>query len=285
MTTIIIPKYKEDFILKSDNRRQLSGSGVAAAIVLHAMLLLIMVVMQHHAPFNTKLPPSVRVDLVSYSPKPEDLLKSKKKQSKKIIKKKSKPKKNVKKHVKKIAKPIEKPRVKKEKEFSEKKIDKTSKIIEAAKKDIEKRVEDQEQNKIKDILSELSEKVAEQEMEDDYEEEDVAASSFKAWGTKNIAEGIYNGILMASVQHNWVFNERLANLEKNKEKINVLVMIKILRNGRLADIWIETKSGNEFLDRSAMRAIKKAAPFKPLPAEFKDSTYELGLLFSPKGLK
>ena len=289
MSTILISRYKEETFKGSEYNGQVSGFGFVAAVFLHIGLLLIMVFMQQCAPPIRKLPSSVQVDLVSYTPKLEDLLKSDKKQPKKVVTKEPdkrvKPK-PVKKHIKKyIKKPVEK----KEKEFSEKKVPDPVKEIETAKEDIKKRVDEQEQNKIRDILSELSEKVAEQEMEDDYEEEEDQTSSFKAWKKgDNTATGIYHGILAATVQQNWVFNERLAKLSKlsvNNEKLEVRVVIKILMNGDLGDIWIETKSGNDFLDKSAIRAIKKAAPFPPLPKEFRRSSYELGLLFSRTGLK
>ncbi|MCK5100671.1 MAG: TonB C-terminal domain-containing protein, partial [Desulfobacteraceae bacterium] len=184
--------------------------------------------------------------------------------------------------VAKIVKPVEK----KEKEFSEKKGPEPEEVIKAAREDIEERVEEQEQNKIRDILSELQEKVDEQEMQDDYEEEETQVPDFRTWKRGgHTATGIYHGILAATVQQNWVFNERLAKLTKNEKRLEVRVVIKIMENGDLGDIWIETKSGNDFLDKSAIRAIKKAAPFPPLPKELQLKFYVIGLRFSPKGLK
>jgi TonB family protein len=287
MSTILISSNKEatftgpDYDAKASNRQffvaVISQHGVS--ILLHIGLLLAMIFMQQHTLSNRKLPPSVQVDLVTYSPKLEDLVKSETKQPKKIASKKPdvriKPK-----PVKKKAEPI---KVKEKDVFKEKKPEPTE-IIEAKKEDVKEIVEEPEDSKIKDILSELREKVAEQEMQDDYEEEEIPETGFKGWGKSNIAESVYNSLLMASVQQNYVITERLAQLGKKDKEITVLVMIKIMKNGDLGDIWIETKSGNNFLDKSAIRAIKKAAPFPPLPKEFSRSSYEIGLLFSPKGL-
>jgi colicin import membrane protein len=243
------------------------------SVLLHIGLLLVMIFMQQHTNFNKKLPPAVQVDLVSYSPKLGDLLKPEKKQVKKpVIKKKVK-------SVKKKVKPIKK----NEKTFSEKKEPEPTEIAEPVKEDIEKKVEDPEQEKIKDILSELRDKVVEQEMEDDYEAEEANVTGYKAWNDIS-AQSIYSSVFTTMIQKNWVFNENLAQLDKDDISINVVVMIKILENGDLGDIWIETKSGNNFLDKSAIRAIKKAAPFPPLPKEFQRRSYEVGLRFSPKGL-
>ena len=281
MSNIPISRYQGETLSSADFNGKASGMGLFLAIALHMGLLLLMIFMQQHTSYNTKLPPSIQVNLVSYSPKLEDLLKPEKKQSKKIkakkLVKKVKPK-PVKKVIKKEIKPVEK------KVFIEKKTPEPSEIIEAAKENINERVDEQEQNKIKDILSELQEKVEEQEMSDDYEEEEVQESGYRPW--KDIsAQNIYNSIFTTKIQKNWVFNENLAQIEKSNEEINVLVMIKIMKNGDLGDIWIETKSGNDFLDKSAIRAIKKAAPFPPFPKELSAFSYEVGLLFSPKGLK
>ena len=188
-----------------------------------------------------------------------------------------------------MKKPVAKPIEKKEKVFSEKKAPDPEEVIKAAQENIKERVKEQEQNKIRDILSELQEKVDEQEMQDDYEEEEAQSPDFSTWKKGgHTATGIYHGILAATVQQNWVFNERLAKLSKlskDEPRLEVRVVIKIMENGDLEDIWIETKSGNNFLDKSAIRAIKKAAPFPPLPRELQLKFYVIGLRFSPKGLK
>lgn len=260
----------------------------AVSILLHIGLLLVMTFMQQTVSFNRKMPPAVQVDLVSYSPKLEDLLKVQPKSSKKVNTKKPdvriKPK-PVKKIVEKpVEKKIEPIKIKK-KDIVKEKEPEPAEIVEATKENIKERVEDQEHEKIRDLLAEMREKVAEQEMYHDYEKEEVTQKSgYRAWKKDITAINIYNGMFSTMIQQNWVFNERLAQLEKIDKKINVLVMIKIMKNGDLGDIWIETKSGNDFLDKSAERAIKKAAPFPPLPIEFPYSSYEVGLLFSPKGL-
>jgi len=79
---------------------------------------------------------------------------------------------------------------------------------------------------------------------------------------------------------NWVFNDILARMDKNLE---VVVLIKILKNGEIRDIIYETKSGNRYLDESAKKAIKKSNPLPPLPAGRR--SYDLGLIFTPRGLK
>jgi colicin import membrane protein len=50
------------------------------------------------------------------------------------------------------------------------------------------------------------------------------------------------------------------------------------------DINFEKRSGNHYLDDSAMRAIKKANPLPPLPDVFRDEYLEIGIRFLPSDL-
>jgi len=91
---------------------------------------------------------------------------------------------------------------------------------------------------------------------------------------------IYNLVIESSVKQNWVFNDTLARMDQN---LKVIVLIKVLKSGEIRDIIYETRSGNRYLDESAKRAIKKSNPLPPLPGNRR--SYDLGLIFTPKGLK
>jgi protein TonB len=53
-----------------------------------------------------------------------------------------------------------------------------------------------------------------------------------------------------------------------KGKYTAVVYFRILRSGRVTDLELEEKSGNDSLDLSALRAIRAAAPFPQLPPDF-----------------
>lgn len=53
-------------------------------------------------------------------------------------------------------------------------------------------------------------------------------------------------------------------------------------DGKLLDLSIEKGSGNGFFDASTLRAIKKSAPFPPLPDGY-EGGLEIGFRFSPDG--
>jgi len=56
--------------------------------------------------------------------------------------------------------------------------------------------------------------------------------------------------------------------------------VRVDRNGAIEESWLEKSSGNSYLDRSALRAVKKASPLPPIPAEIRDDPLDLGLLFT-----
>jgi colicin import membrane protein len=95
------------------------------------------------------------------------------------------------------------------------------------------------------------------------------------------AQEVYDGLILYHIQKNWAFSEQLVRGQSNLE---TLVGIKISSNGEIQDIWIDKKSGNQYLDESAIRAIKKSNPLPPLPREIGLYDYKVGLRFTPKGL-
>ena len=58
-----------------------------------------------------------------------------------------------------------------------------------------------------------------------------------------------------------------------------VVGIRIAADGKIEQSWIEKKSGNDYYDQSALRAISKANPLPPLPSDFSDDTLEVGINF------
>jgi len=61
--------------------------------------------------------------------------------------------------------------------------------------------------------------------------------------------------------------------------------VRIDRKGVIEESWLEKSSGNSYLDRSALRAVKKASPLPPIPAEIRDDPLDLGLLFTSQEVR
>ena len=71
------------------------------------------------------------------------------------------------------------------------------------------------------------------------------------------------------------------NLPKGKTDLEAIIVVIIERDGKIQKSWFEKKSGNAHYDQMSMRAIKKADPLPPIPKEFSDNTFEIGIRFHP----
>ena len=72
------------------------------------------------------------------------------------------------------------------------------------------------------------------------------------------------------------------NLPKGKTDLETVIVVVIEKDGKVQKSWFEKKSGNTLYDQMAMRAIKKAEPFPPIPKELGDSPFEIGFRFYPE---
>lgn len=78
------------------------------------------------------------------------------------------------------------------------------------------------------------------------------------------------------VQEQWEFP---AELERSG--ISVIVSLKIGKDGKLINSWVEKSSGYTLFDESLMKAVTRAAPYPALPAGFEGDFLEVGLRFCP----
>ncbi len=271
------------------------------SFVVHGAVFGAMVFFQDFT-FPKPMPPVIQVDLVSFAPDPvfdssDDAVDSstkkgvpfkgkvKKSTPKKIkhikadISLKTKPK-NIKelieKQKQKKKKPPEKKKEKKPVEKPEKKID-TQKELEKARQKLAKKVEDKNKSQISAALSRLQKKIKNRKN--------------SSQGTPNASQSgrmkrrykpidLYNLEIEFAVKQNWVYSDIFANMD---QKLQVVILIKILASGEIRDVIYETKSGNRYLDESAKKAIVKINPLPKLPPGMR--SYDLGLIFTPKGLK
>jgi len=96
-----------------------------------------------------------------------------------------------------------------------------------------------------------------------------------AWSSK--LDDYYN-MIWAKIKEEWTLPE---NLPKGKIDLETTIVVIIDREGKVQKSWFEKRSGNALYDQMAMRAIKKAEPFPPIPKEFSDNTFEIGIRFHP----
>ena len=93
---------------------------------------------------------------------------------------------------------------------------------------------------------------------------------------------IYKAEIPYHIEKNWAFSEQLTGGDTD---LIAVVVIKIMQNGEIKDIWFEKKSGNSYFNESALKAVKKSSPLPALPKQYLKAYYNLGLIFTPSGLK
>ncbi len=102
-------------------------------------------------------------------------------------------------------------------------------------------------------------------------------------GRKNLELlDIYNAEIWYLIQKNWAFSEEMARTRTNLEGI---IIVKIMRDGEIRDIWFESRSGNSYFDDSVLKAVKKSNPLPALPDGFLGPYYEVGIRFNPSELQ
>jgi len=175
---------------------------------------------------------------------------------------------------------------KKIKESLKKKTFKPSKVVKSAITRIEKQVEDSRPNPVISAINRLKSEVGSSEARD--------IGGLAGQGG-NIPGGalitgyqalkpidIYKAEIPYHIEKNWAFSEQLSGGDTD---LVAVVIIKIMQNGEIKDIWFEKKSGNSYFDESAFKAVKKSDPLPKLPKEYLKSYYNVGLIFTPSGLK
>jgi len=93
---------------------------------------------------------------------------------------------------------------------------------------------------------------------------------------------IYKAEIPYYIQKNWVFSEQLAGGRNN---LVAWLVIEIRPDGNIRDIWFEERSGNRYFDDQAYKAVKKSNPLPPLPEGYSRPYFNVGLRFTPSGLK
>jgi colicin import membrane protein len=93
---------------------------------------------------------------------------------------------------------------------------------------------------------------------------------------------IYAAEIYSYISKNWSFNEQLADGNLN---LVALLGIKIMADGEIQKVWFDKKSGNDYFDEQALKAVLKTRYLPPLPEGFRKPFLEIGLRFTPSGIQ
>ena len=91
---------------------------------------------------------------------------------------------------------------------------------------------------------------------------------------------IYKLDIRYHILKNWVYSSQLAGSD---EKLKAVIGITIAADGTITKTWFDKRSGNEYFDNSAYKAVLKSNPLPSLPEGYK--TYTVGLEFTPSDLR
>ena len=69
------------------------------------------------------------------------------------------------------------------------------------------------------------------------------------------------------------------------EVLETVINVTILRSGAVTGMNFEKRSGNRYFDESALKAIRKAIPFPPLPAWISEGSLDVGIRFHSSELR
>jgi len=183
------------------------------------------------------------------------------------------------------------PKPKKKTSMKKKTIDRP-KMIESAINQVQQKVDDSDAASVKAAINRLKKQVKETEDSAPPQAAMRKGSGAGAGMGQGSGDGngprtleaikIYQAEIQYRIQKNWAFSQQLAG---NSTELEAVLAIKITRNGEIEDIWFDRKSGNNYLDESAHKAIMKSNPLPPLPNDYIGLFYKIGLIFGPKGLK
>ncbi len=242
--------------------------GFSAA--LHLALFLIAIIIGAITKERVFITPTLTVELVAPAKK-----QSKKKQTATPVKKKTKKKAVTK-------KTTEKKKITKKETVKVSAEAKAEAALTQALSSLEKDVLDE--GSIEESLSKLQKDVDERQSEVERISEDIKRSADAekySVATAKVSREIfelkfkaYYSQLQEQIRHSWVYPSDPGDLF-------AIYSLVIAPDGELLRVWKEEGSGNSLFDESGLKAIKKAAPFPPLPAELGTNDHEIGVRFCP----
>lgn len=181
---------------------------------------------------------------------------------------------------------------KKIKRSLKKKTFKSSRIVKSAIARIEKKVEESRPDPLTKAIDRLRDKVGKMGATDrlkhkagkDADGHGAGLPGRAGAATKRTLEliDIYRVEIAYQIQKNWAFSEQLAGGRKD---LMASLVFKVMPNGDIRDIFFTDRSGNRHLDESAYKAIQKSNPVTPHPEGVIKPFVEVGLRFTPEGVR
>ncbi len=184
------------------------------------------------------------------------------------------------------------PEKKETKTSLKKKTFRSEKVVRSAIKEIEQKVETTRPDPLSETFDRLKNKVEKDEAlkkENAIARGDPSGQTTAAGGStglkgKQLSDliTIYRVEIAYQVQKNWAFSEQLAGKDS---KLQASLVFKVMPDGQIRDLFFTDRSGNDFLDDSAYKAIIKSNPVAPHPEGLLKPFIHVGLRFTPEGVE
>jgi len=257
----------------------------SVSVVAHALLIALFLFTPSGSPRKILLPPVISVTMVTLPTAADPVptpVGSKQAKAEKTQRPTKKP--DVSLAPSKTTKLDDKPKVIKS---LKKKTFKPSKVVESALTRIEKSVEAEQANAVQAAIDRLRSKVQEQpgpEAPRATAEKQIGVPGKIKVDSKEVVEiiDIYRVEIAFQIQKNWAFSQSLAGGGRD---LSAEIVFRVMPDGEIRDIWFDKRSGNDYLDSSARKAIMKTNPVSPHPEGLSKPFIPVGLRFTPEGIK
>lgn len=100
-------------------------------------------------------------------------------------------------------------------------------------------------------------------------------------GSSNLIASQYNAAIFSRLHQFWKIPEHM----KQNADLTAVVVITINRDGKVANMFFENKSGDRIFDQFVQTTVEKASPMPPIPLAMRKQRYEIGLIFRPGGIQ
>ncbi len=258
-----------------------------ASLICHGLFFSVLIFAQTHKPMRRNAPIVMHVSLVSL---PQHAGPSKPVSKPAVVEEKKAIKKPVAVKPQPVSKPVAAPKTVKNKISLKKKTYKSEKVKKSTLQKLEKKIETTTSDQIAKAIDKIKAKVDQEKDRTLSNESAVQMPVEKSLGGDGKASGgklvelidIYRVEVAYRVQQNWAFPEQLA---EGRSDLQTLLVFKVMPNGEIKDLFFTDRSGNSHFDESAFRAVMKSNPVDPHPGSISQPYVQMGLRFTPEGIR
>jgi len=108
------------------------------------------------------------------------------------------------------------------------------------------------------------------------------SSQASSGSSRNVLENQYYASIFSKVQPHW----KLPEHKMQEKDLTATIVIRVARNGTIAEQYFEKTSGDRLFDQFVLKALQDASPLPPIPPALQeDGAKELGLVFKPGSIQ